>query len=151
MRAVTPSLTFAGSSYTADASSAFVNGGLTLTPGASIEVHGTRISYPASGSEVVIGISTQSLSFATITPPVVVVPVFTLDGAHTQLIHPQTLSLKAKHFGLAVSLPYPALQSLIPQVEQPLLSLLTPDHYFSLLSLPLLQRLLLPCYPSTEV
>lgn len=80
MPSVAPVLTFAGSVYTAGASSAFVIEGQTLTPGANIEVQGTQISYPSGGTEIVVGTSTEQLSFATITPPVVA-PVITFDGS----------------------------------------------------------------------
>ena len=78
--AIAPVLTLARSSYTADASSVFTIEGQTLTPGAAITVHGTRVSYPTSGGEVVIGSSTQSLSFATTTASALEAPIFTFDG-----------------------------------------------------------------------
>lgn len=77
---VAPVLKFAGSIYTAGTSSAFVIEGQTLTPGANIEVQGTPISYPSDGSEVIVGSSTEPLSYATITPPVVA-PAFTFHGS----------------------------------------------------------------------
>ena len=57
---IAPVLTFAGSTYTAGSSSAFVIDGQTLRPGAGIEVQGTIISYPAGGTEILTGTSTQS-------------------------------------------------------------------------------------------
>ena len=77
---IAPVLTFAGSTYKAGTSSAFVIEGQTLTPGASIEVQGTQIFYPSDGSEIVVGTSTQPLSLATITSPVLA-PVLTFDGS----------------------------------------------------------------------
>lgn len=77
---IAPVLIFAGSTYTASTSSAFVIEGQTLTPGSNIEVQGTPISYPSVGSEIVIGTSTEPLSFATITPPAIA-PMFTYDGS----------------------------------------------------------------------
>ena len=76
---ISPVLKFAGSTYTAG-TSGFVIEGQTLPPGANIEVHGTPISYPFDGGEVVIGTSTEPLSYATITPPVVAA-IFTFDGS----------------------------------------------------------------------
>ena len=72
-------LSFDGSTFTADASSDFVIGGQTLTPGGSIEVSGTPISYPAGGTDVVIGTRTSPLSFGTITGSVR--PIITFDGS----------------------------------------------------------------------
>ena len=72
-------LTFDGSTFTADASSEFVIGGQTLTPGGSIEVSGTPISYLAGASAIVIGTKTSPLSFATITSGVR--PIITFDGS----------------------------------------------------------------------
>ena len=72
-------LTFDGSTFTADTSSEFVIGGQTLTPGGSIEVSGTPISYPAGSSAIVIGTKTSPLSFATITSGVR--PIITFDGS----------------------------------------------------------------------
>ena len=80
MATVAPVLTFAGLTYTAGTSSAFVIEGQTLTPGANIEVQGTRISYPSGGSEIVVGTRTEPLSFATIRPPVIA-PVLFFDGS----------------------------------------------------------------------
>lgn len=75
-----PILTFAGLTYTAGISSAFVIEGQTLAPGANIEVQGTQISYRSDGSEIVVGTSTEQLSFASITPSVTA-PVLTFHGS----------------------------------------------------------------------
>ena len=72
-------LTFDGSTFTADASSNFVIGGQTLTPGGSIQVSGTPVSYPAGATAVVIGTKTLPLSFGTISSGVR--PVLTFDGS----------------------------------------------------------------------
>ena len=74
----TPVLTFAGSTYQANAASDFTIGGQTLSPGGVITVSNTRISLAAGGSVAIIAGSTQSLSLATTpTGP----PTFTLNGA----------------------------------------------------------------------
>ena len=72
-------LTFDGSTFTADTSSEFVIGGQTLTPGGSIKVSGTPISYPTGASAIVIGTKTSPLSFASITSGVR--PIITFDGS----------------------------------------------------------------------
>ena len=72
-------LSFDGSTFTADASSDFVIGGQTLTPGSSIEVSGTPISYPAGATAVVIGNMTLPLSFGTISSGIW--PIITFDGS----------------------------------------------------------------------
>ena len=72
-------LTFDGSTFTADTSSEFVIGGQTLTPGGSIKVSGTPISYPTGASAIVIGTKTSPQSFATITSGVR--PIITFDGS----------------------------------------------------------------------
>ena len=72
-------LSFDGSTFTADTSSEFVIGGQTLTPGGSIEVSGTPISYPAGATAVIIGTRTSPLSFGTITSGVR--PIITFDGS----------------------------------------------------------------------
>ncbi len=77
---IAPVFTFAGSTYTASSSSAFVIEGHTLRPGAGIEVQGTKISYPAGGTEILVGTSTQSLSFAT-SEPSATAPAFAFDGS----------------------------------------------------------------------
>ena len=48
-----PTLVFGGTTFTADASSDFVIGGKTLTPGGILTVHGTPIALVASGSGTV--------------------------------------------------------------------------------------------------
>ncbi len=72
-------LSFDGSTFTADASSDFVIDGQTLTPGGSIKVSGTPISYPAGATAVVIGTRTSPLSFGTISSGVR--PIITFDGS----------------------------------------------------------------------
>lgn len=74
-------MTFAGSTYTANAASQFVIGGQTLTPGGAITISGTRISEGPSGSGVVVvGSSTQSL--ATATAAIIAAPaLLTFNGA----------------------------------------------------------------------
>ena len=74
-------LTFDGSTFTADSSSDFVIDGQTLSKGAIITVDSTRLSYNQQGSAIVIGTSTQALSFATITPAPTPTPVITFDGS----------------------------------------------------------------------
>ena len=71
-----PVLTFAGSTYTADASSDFIISGQILTPGGVINISGTPISYDGSGNNVVISTSTESLATAMITPA----DILTVDG-----------------------------------------------------------------------
>lgn len=58
-------ITFGGSTYTADAASDFIIAGQTLTPGGVITVSGTPISYASSGSDVVVGGTTESVGLAT--------------------------------------------------------------------------------------
>ena len=72
-------LTLHGSTFTADAASGFVISGQTLTPGGSIEVSGTPISYPAEATAVVIGTKTLPLSFGTISGAVR--PIITFAGS----------------------------------------------------------------------
>lgn len=72
-------LTFDGSTCTADASSGFVIGGQTLTPGGSIEISSIPISYPAGAAAVVIGTKTLPLYFGTITSGVR--PIITFGGS----------------------------------------------------------------------
>lgn len=57
----TKAITFGGSTYTADAASDFILAGQTLTPGGVITVSGTPISYASSGSDVVVGGTTESV------------------------------------------------------------------------------------------
>ena len=77
----TPVITFAGSTYTADASSAFVIGSQTLRPGASLDVHGTQISYPMGAANVLIGGTTQPFSYAHSPSPIANTPVLTFAGS----------------------------------------------------------------------
>ena len=72
-------LSFDGSTFTADASSKFVIDGQTLTPGGSIKVSDTPISYPAGATAVVIGTKTLPLSFGTISSGIR--PIITFDGS----------------------------------------------------------------------
>lgn len=55
-------MTFAGSTYTANAASQFVVAGQTLTPGGHITVSNTPLSLASSGNLAVIGTSTQLLT-----------------------------------------------------------------------------------------
>lgn len=57
-----PTLTFAGSAYSANSLGQFVIGEQTLSPGAAITVSGTQISLAAAGNVAVIGSSTELLS-----------------------------------------------------------------------------------------
>jgi len=54
-------ITFAGQTYVANAASAFVIAGQTLTPGGVVTVSGTPISFAANGTDVVIGTSTEAV------------------------------------------------------------------------------------------
>ena len=54
-------ITFGGSTYTADAASDFIVAGQTLTPGGVITVSGTTISYASSGSDIVVGGTSESV------------------------------------------------------------------------------------------
>ena len=72
-------LNFDGSTFTADASSNFLIDGQTLTPGGSIKLSGTPISYPTGATAVVIGTKTLPLSFGTIGSGVR--PIITFDGS----------------------------------------------------------------------
>ncbi|KAF6230532.1 hypothetical protein HO133_004876 [Letharia lupina] len=73
-------LTFAGSTYTADAASQFVVAGQTLSPGGQIRVASTLISLAPSANVAVIGTSTQSLATAP-APLAAEAPVLTWDGS----------------------------------------------------------------------
>ena len=98
--AITPApavLSFAGSSYTADASSHFIINGQTLAQGAAIRVSGTPISLPSGGTIAVIGSSTQSLKSApAITPAPAVLSFhgssYTADASSDFIIDGQTLT-----------------------------------------------------------
>jgi len=59
---ITPVLTFAGSTYTADSTSEFVIASQTLSPGGAITVSGTPISLGPGASVAIVGTSTQQLS-----------------------------------------------------------------------------------------
>ncbi len=90
-----PVLTFAGSSYTADAASAFVIAGQTLSPGGVITVSNTRVSLASGGSVAVIAGQTQSLNSAGPTAtPVLTFAGFTYraNAASDFVIGGQTLS-----------------------------------------------------------
>ena len=97
--AITPApavLSFAGLSYTADASSHFIINGQTLAQGAAITVSGTPISLPSGGTIAVIGSSTQALRSAPeITPAPAVLSFegssYTADGSSDFIIDGQTL------------------------------------------------------------
>lgn len=56
-----PVVTFDGSTYTADSSSNFIIDSQTLTKGGVVTVHGTPVSYAASGTDVVVGTSTEAV------------------------------------------------------------------------------------------
>ncbi|KAK3178581.1 hypothetical protein OEA41_000718 [Lepraria neglecta] len=62
-----PVLTFCGSTYIVDATSAFVIDGQTLTKGGTVTVQGTALSFDTRGTDIVIESSTQILGTATIT------------------------------------------------------------------------------------
>ena len=74
-----PVFTFAGSTYTADASSDFLIDGQTLTKGGAINIGGTELSFGQAGTYVIIGTSTQQLQ----TPSVTAIsePILTFDGS----------------------------------------------------------------------
>lgn len=79
-------LTFAGSAYTADASSNIVVAGSTVKPGGPAIVHsGTTISLAPGGAAAVVGTSTQMLIGATpiqaAPTPVQAVPALTFGGS----------------------------------------------------------------------
>ena len=77
--AAKPVLTFGGSTYTADSSSDFIIKGQTLTKDGTVVIDGTTVSYDEADAAVVIGSSTQRLSFAGITPAAE--PILTFDGS----------------------------------------------------------------------
>lgn len=106
-------LTFDGSTFTADASSDFVISGQTLTPGGSIQVSGTPISYPAGVTAVVIGTKTLPLSFGTISSgvrPVITFDgsTFTADAASDFTINGQTLTPGANIDVSGIPISYPS-------------------------------------------
>ncbi|KAK6001441.1 hypothetical protein QM012_002772 [Aureobasidium pullulans] len=71
-----PVLDFGGEIYTAQADSAFVIGGQTLTRGGALTISGTKISYASEGTAVVINGVTQALTPASSTST----PVLTVGG-----------------------------------------------------------------------
>lgn len=75
----TPLIVFAGTTYTADASTHFVVDGNTLTKGGTLNVDNSILSLDRAGTAVVIGTSTQNLLFATITAASE--PVLTFGGS----------------------------------------------------------------------
>ena len=105
-------LTFASSTYTADAASQFIVAGQTLAPGSAILVSGTPISLASGGAVAVIGTSTQSLKGApAITPAPAVLSFggssYTADASSHFIIGGQTLSQSAAVTvsGTPISLP----------------------------------------------
>ena len=89
-------LTFAGSTVTADSSSAFVIAGETLTPGGEVTVSGTPISLAPGASIAVVGSSTQHLGIATPTGQAPIITfagsTYTADRTSVFTIDDQTLS-----------------------------------------------------------
>ena len=71
-----PVLDFGGQAYTAQAGSAFVVNGQTLTRGGVITISGTKVSYASEGTAVVIDGVTQALDQATLNSA----PVLTVGG-----------------------------------------------------------------------
>ncbi|KAG9690297.1 hypothetical protein KCU95_g9066, partial [Aureobasidium melanogenum] len=71
-----PLLQFGGQAYTAQANSAFVVEGQTLTRGGAITISGTEISYASEGTAVVVNGVTQALTQASPTSK----PVLTIGG-----------------------------------------------------------------------
>jgi hypothetical protein len=71
-----PVLSFAGQIYTAQADSAFVVNGNTLTRGGVITISGTKVSYVSEGTAVVVNGKTQALAQASPTSA----PVLTIGG-----------------------------------------------------------------------
>ena len=105
-------LTFAGSTYNANAASQFVVAGQTLAPGAAITVSGTPISLASGGAVAVVGTSTQSLKSASPFTPAPAVLSFdgssyTADGSSDFIIDGQTLAQGATITvsGTPISLP----------------------------------------------
>ena len=136
--AITPApavLSFAGSSYTADASSHFIINGQTLAQGAAITVSGTPISLPSGGAIAVIGSSTQSLQYIpAITPAPAVLSFdgssYTADVSSDFIINGQTLAPGAAITvsGTPISLPSGGAVAIIGTSTQSLKSapLITP-------------------------
>lgn len=105
-------LTFAGSTYTANAASQFILAGQTLAPGAAISVSGTPISLASGAAVAVVGTSTQSLkSSPVITPSPAVLSFdgssYTADASSHFIIDGQTLAQGAviTVSGTPISLP----------------------------------------------
>ena len=73
-----PVLTFGGSTYTANAASAFMIAGQTLSPGGTITASSTPISLATGAAFAVIAGSTQSLALA---PAPTGPPTFTFNGS----------------------------------------------------------------------
>lgn len=73
-------LSFDGSIDTADSSSDFIIAGQAFIFNRIITVFGIPISYAAAGTAVIIGMSTEALSYATITPGSIA-PTITFDGS----------------------------------------------------------------------
>ena len=86
-----PVLTYAGSTYTADASHGFFIASQTLRPGGIITVLGTPISLASGAADAVavVGTSTQTLATATVTPA----DVFTVGGTLVTA-HPTGFAMK---------------------------------------------------------
>ncbi|KAG8533524.1 uncharacterized protein KY384_001264, partial [Bacidia gigantensis] len=81
----TPILTFGGSTYKADTSSAFTTNDQKLTPGGTITISGTPILLSTDGTAAIIGSSTQTLlpnSLQTTNPPTpLLAPLLTFGGS----------------------------------------------------------------------
>lgn len=91
-----PLIVFAGTTYTADASTHFVIDGNTLTKGGTIDVDKSLLSFDKAGAAVVIGTSTQSVSFVAITAapePILMFhgSAYTADSSSNFIIDGQTL------------------------------------------------------------
>ena len=92
---VVPTLSFGGSTYTANSASQFIVAGEALNPGSQITVSGTPISLAAGGTIAVVGSSTQVLAPNT-TPTGSAILTFagssyTADSSSGFLIDGQTL------------------------------------------------------------
>lgn len=73
-------LSFDGSIDTADSSSDFIFADQAFIFNRIITVFGIPISYAAAGTAVIIGMSTEALSYATITPGSIA-PTIIFDGS----------------------------------------------------------------------
>ena len=90
-----PVITFAGSTYTANAASGFTIKGQTLTPGGAIAISGTTISLATDGSSAIIAGQTQSLLPASLTARPVITfagSTYTANAASAFAIEGQTLT-----------------------------------------------------------